>query len=79
VDECCAFLGASLSPVNVSIPAAATVFREEIYRAPRSWTEMTAVGLLALLFVLKMIATAVSLGCGTGRGLIENTEPDAFP
>jgi pimeloyl-ACP methyl ester carboxylesterase len=28
-----------LSAVNVSIPAAVTVFPDEIYQAPRSWTE----------------------------------------
>ena len=31
--------------------------------------KMTAVGLLALLFVLKMIATTVSLGCGASGGI----------
>jgi pimeloyl-ACP methyl ester carboxylesterase len=28
-----------LSAINVSIPAAVTVFPDEIYQAPRSWTE----------------------------------------
>jgi CIC family chloride channel protein len=31
--------------------------------------KMTAVGLLALLFVLKMVATTVSLGCGASGGI----------
>ena len=30
---------------------------------------MTAAGLLALLFVLKLLATTISLGCGASGGI----------
>ncbi len=33
------------------------------------YNQITAVGLLALLFVFKLVATTVSLGCGTSGGI----------
>src|ERR1700719_2321166 len=35
--------------------------------------KMTAVGLLALLFLLKMVATTVSLGCGASGGIFSSS------